>query len=208
MTEHKSSRCVSLKCRYTQEELFSLLETNCDGMTSCHVYGTGRRVSDTSTNKYVNGEYICGSGQERYVYGTDRRVYFLCYATWYTLNNNQRTGLLELAENGKAPEKWRSFFMWLLHIKSNVKPPLSPLKRYPVTESFGFLPSTKLHMGYKYIHSSPAKELKLYQDFFRHIYHKLAFIVWAIGSMRNRSNWQLTTIKHMRNVLRLIVVFS
>ena len=31
-----------------------------------------------------------------------------------------------------------------------------------------------------------------------------AFITWAVGSMRNRDNWQLTTLKQSRNILRLI----
>ena len=35
-----------------------------------------------------------------------------------------------------------------------------------------------------------------------------AFIAWAIGISRNRTNWQLTTVKQLRNVLRLIVMFA
>ena len=34
------------------------------------------------------------------------------------------------------------------------------------------------------------------------------FIVWALGSMRNRTNWQLTTLKFSRNILRLITKFA
>ena len=35
-----------------------------------------------------------------------------------------------------------------------------------------------------------------------------AFIAWAVGSSRNRANWQLTILKRMRNVLRLITSLS
>ena len=35
-----------------------------------------------------------------------------------------------------------------------------------------------------------------------------AFITWAIGSSRNRGNWQITTLKHSHNVLRLITTFA
>jgi len=35
-----------------------------------------------------------------------------------------------------------------------------------------------------------------------------AFIAWAVGSMRNRVNWQLTTLKQSRNVLRLITALA
>merc|ERR1712000_512603 len=35
-----------------------------------------------------------------------------------------------------------------------------------------------------------------------------AFITWAVGSMRNRANWQLTTVKQLHNVLRLITVLA
>jgi len=31
-----------------------------------------------------------------------------------------------------------------------------------------------------------------------------AFIAWAVGSSRNRTNWALTTVKRLRNVLRLV----
>ena len=31
-----------------------------------------------------------------------------------------------------------------------------------------------------------------------------AFIAWAVGSSRHRTNWQLTTLKQTRNVLHLI----
>ena len=34
-----------------------------------------------------------------------------------------------------------------------------------------------------------------------------AFIAWAVGSSRNRANWQLTTLKRLLNVLKLIAVF-
>ena len=33
-----------------------------------------------------------------------------------------------------------------------------------------------------------------------------AFIAWAVGSSRNRANWQLTTVKRLRNVLRFVTV--
>ena len=33
-------------------------------------------------------------------------------------------------------------------------------------------------------------------------------VAWAVGSMRNRANWQLTSVKQLRNVLRLITAFA
>ena len=33
-----------------------------------------------------------------------------------------------------------------------------------------------------------------------------AFIVWAVGNSRNRTNWQITTLGQLRNVLRRIMV--
>jgi hypothetical protein len=30
-------------------------------------------------------------------------------------------------------------------------------------------------------------------------------MTWAVGSSRHRDNWQLTTLKHSRNILRLII---
>merc|ERR1712032_464701 len=33
------------------------------------------------------------------------------------------------------------------------------------------------------------------------------FIAWAVGSSRNRTNWELTTLTQLRNVLRLITEF-
>ena len=33
-----------------------------------------------------------------------------------------------------------------------------------------------------------------------------AFIAWAVGSMRSRTNWQVTCVKQMRNILRLITI--
>ena len=35
-----------------------------------------------------------------------------------------------------------------------------------------------------------------------------AFIVWSLSSMRNRSNWKLTTVNHLRNVLAAITAYS
>ena len=37
---------------------------------------------------------------------------------------------------------------------------------------------------------------------------RCAFMAWAVGTSRNRDNWQLTTLKQSRNVLRLIAVFA
>ena len=37
---------------------------------------------------------------------------------------------------------------------------------------------------------------------------KASFVAWSVGCSRNRSNWQLTSLKQLRNVLRLIVVFT
>lgn len=34
------------------------------------------------------------------------------------------------------------------------------------------------------------------------------FIAWAVGRMRNRANWRLTTVKRLRNVLRLITALA
>ena len=34
-----------------------------------------------------------------------------------------------------------------------------------------------------------------------------AFIVWSVGNSRHRDNWKLTTVKRLRNVLRLILTF-
>ena len=36
----------------------------------------------------------------------------------------------------------------------------------------------------------------------------LTFIVWAVGSSRNRDNWEITTLKSLRNVLSLIAVLT
>ena len=35
-----------------------------------------------------------------------------------------------------------------------------------------------------------------------------AFIAWAVGSSRNRANWQLTTVERLRNVVRHITEFA
>ena len=35
-----------------------------------------------------------------------------------------------------------------------------------------------------------------------------AFIAWAVGSSRNRTNWQLTIVQRLRNVLRLITALA
>ena len=37
---------------------------------------------------------------------------------------------------------------------------------------------------------------------------RACFIVWSVSNMRNRVNWQLTTVKQLRNVLRLITEFG
>ena len=34
-----------------------------------------------------------------------------------------------------------------------------------------------------------------------------AFLIWAVGNSRNRANWQLTTLKRLRNVLGIIMSF-
>ena len=34
------------------------------------------------------------------------------------------------------------------------------------------------------------------------------FMVWAVGKSRNRSNWQITTLKHSRNLIRLVTEFA
>ena len=34
------------------------------------------------------------------------------------------------------------------------------------------------------------------------------FVVWAVGRSQNRSNWGLTTMKRLRNVLHLIALFA
>ena len=35
-----------------------------------------------------------------------------------------------------------------------------------------------------------------------------AFIAWSVGNSRKRANWQLTTLKRLRNVLRLVTAFA
>ena len=35
-----------------------------------------------------------------------------------------------------------------------------------------------------------------------------AFIAWAVGSSRNRTNWQLTILKRMRNIVRTITLMA
>merc|ERR1712032_1445816 len=35
-----------------------------------------------------------------------------------------------------------------------------------------------------------------------------AFIAWAVGSSRNRTNWHLTVVKRLRNLLRRITVLA
>ena len=35
-----------------------------------------------------------------------------------------------------------------------------------------------------------------------------SFIAWVVGNSRNRANWKLTTVKQLRNVLRLITTLS
>ena len=35
-----------------------------------------------------------------------------------------------------------------------------------------------------------------------------ACITWAVGVSRNRTNWQITTLKHSHNILRLITTFA
>ena len=32
----------------------------------------------------------------------------------------------------------------------------------------------------------------------------VALIAWVVANSRNRTNWQITTVEHLRNVLRLI----
>lgn len=43
---------------------------------------------------------------------------------------------------------------------------------------------------------------------FRRALSSCAFVSWAVSSMRNRANWQLTTLKRCRNVLRIITEFA
>ena len=43
---------------------------------------------------------------------------------------------------------------------------------------------------------------------FRPPANRASFIAWAVGKMRNRNNWQITTVKRLRNVLRLITELS
>ena len=35
-----------------------------------------------------------------------------------------------------------------------------------------------------------------------------AFIVWALGKMRNRTNWEVTTLQHSRNILCMITALA
>ena len=43
---------------------------------------------------------------------------------------------------------------------------------------------------------------------FRPPVSRAAFHAWVVGKSRNRSNWELTTLQHTHNVLRLITVMS
>lgn len=35
-----------------------------------------------------------------------------------------------------------------------------------------------------------------------------SYITWAVSNMRNRKNWQITSVKQMRNIVRLIMIFA
>merc|ERR1712037_844607 len=37
---------------------------------------------------------------------------------------------------------------------------------------------------------------------------RAAFIAWAVGSSRNRANCQLTTVKRLRNVMRIMTTLA
>jgi hypothetical protein len=43
---------------------------------------------------------------------------------------------------------------------------------------------------------------------FRPPISRSAFITWVVGSSRHRDNWQITTLKHLRNILRLITALA
>ena len=89
------------------------------------------------------------------------------------------------------------------------------------------LPETVIHLGHNaFAHCSSLKCITL-PDGLRHVgisslshcnqlsfisfrppMSRAFFIVWAVGNSRHRDNWQLTSVKEVRNVLRLIVNFG
>ena len=66
------------------------------------------------------------------------------------------------------------------------------------------LPHALVHVGDKAFRACTA----LTSVVFRPPVSRGAFIAWSVGSSRHRANWQLTTLKQSRNVLRLITTLA
>ena len=66
------------------------------------------------------------------------------------------------------------------------------------------LPHTLVHVGSRAFGYCTA----LTSVVFRPPVSRGAFITWAVGSSRSRANWQLTTVRRLRNVLRLITTLA
>ena len=58
------------------------------------------------------------------------------------------------------------------------------------------------------VHQCRSSCLNTIEDVALFVRTRPAFIAWAVGISRNRANWQLTTLKQSRNVLRLITVMA
>ena len=64
--------------------------------------------------------------------------------------------------------------------------------------------SLSLPDNLKFIGHGAFRGVKMKSVFFRPPVSRGAFIAWVVGSSRNRDNWQITTVKQLRNVLRLV----
>ncbi len=61
------------------------------------------------------------------------------------------------------------------------------------------LPHSLTHIGH-----ATFRGIKFKSVFFRSPVSRGVFITWVVGNSRNRDNWQITTVKQLRNVLRLV----
>ena len=77
--------------------------------------------------------------------------------------------------------------------------------------SRGDVKSRRSHVVFPYL-VAPAEALVSFDVFLSSVIFRprvpSAFIAWSVGQSRNRTNWQLTTVKRLRNVLRLITEFA
>ena len=55
---------------------------------------------------------------------------------------------------------------------------------------------------------NPDKDFKNAVRMYNRYKNDMAFIVWALGSSRNRTNWVQTTLKHSRNLLQHIATLA